>query len=230
MIPKHIKAVVFDAVGTLIHVDPSFEHIYAQTGRRFGSSLDEAIVRVRFRAAFAEQDRIDAAKNWITDEDRERQRWRDIVAAVFAEFDRNATDVCFEALFHRFGVPQAWRADVDAERVIREFAARGYRVALGSNFDRRLRDVVTVVPGYEIFETLQISSEIGWRKPSPRFFFQLAESLSLSPSQILFVGDDVANDYDPAIAVGMSARLIDPRRQHLTLGSDRIEGLADLLD
>ena len=89
--------------------------------------------------------------------------------------------------------------------------------------------VIAVVPGYEWFAFLHISSEIGRRQPSHDFFNHVADELRLLPEQILFVGDDRTNDYDPAIAIGMHARLIDARRQHLALREDRIDRLGDLL-
>ena len=226
MIPNHIQAVVFDAVGTLIHVEPSFDRIYAEVGRRFGSQLDDAAVRTRFLAAFAQQDQIDRANDWHTDEAREQERWRNIVAAVFD--DVVDAEACFDTLFQTFGTMAVWRADADAEAVLRYCTSRGLRVSLASNFDRRLRDVIAVVPGHESFAFLHISSEIGRRKPSPDFFTHVARDLDLPPEQILFVGDDRTNDYDPAIAIGMHARLIDARRQHLALGSNRIDRLGGL--
>ena len=37
MMNTMIKAIVYDAVGTLIHVQPAVSAIYAEVGRRFGS-------------------------------------------------------------------------------------------------------------------------------------------------------------------------------------------------
>src|SRR5438067_2160826 len=80
--PERIRAVAFDAVGTLIHPEPSAAEVYASIGRRFGSRLEVAEIRTRFRAAFAEQEVIDRASGWVTSEERERHRWQDIVARV----------------------------------------------------------------------------------------------------------------------------------------------------
>ena len=35
-----IQAIVYDAVGTLIHVQPAVSALYADVGQRFGSKLD----------------------------------------------------------------------------------------------------------------------------------------------------------------------------------------------
>jgi putative hydrolase of the HAD superfamily len=45
---------------------------------------------------------------------------------------------------------------------------------------------------------------------------------------ILFVGDDLSNDYDAASAVGMRAVLVDPGERHLGV-SNRIATLTEVL-
>lgn len=47
-----IRAVLFDAVGTLFHSDPPITRVYAEAGRRWGAGLDEAEVAARFAPAF----------------------------------------------------------------------------------------------------------------------------------------------------------------------------------
>ena len=52
MIPRGVRAVVFDAVGTVIHPDPPAAEVYVEVGRRFGSRLGMADIVGRFAAAF----------------------------------------------------------------------------------------------------------------------------------------------------------------------------------
>lgn len=220
-----IQAIVYDAVGTLIHVQPAVAAIYADVGRRFGSKLDADEIQRRFRNAFSLQDRLDEHAGWRTSETRERNRWRDIVAQVLD--DIADIDGCFAALFETFGKPDAWRCDRDAADVLASMHRRGIRQALASNFDRRLRDVIAPMPIARYLDPLVISSEIGWRKPAAEFFAHLGDSLQVRPEAILFVGDDLGNDYDAARSAGMRALLVDPRGKHLNI-SDRIERLADV--
>src|SRR5690606_20106058 len=51
--PERIRAVAFDAVGTLIHPDPPVAAIYEEISRRHGSRLTRDDVARRFRDAFA---------------------------------------------------------------------------------------------------------------------------------------------------------------------------------
>jgi putative hydrolase of the HAD superfamily len=201
-----IQAIAYDAVGTLIHVQPSVASIYADVGRRFGSRLDADEVGRRFRAAFARQDRLDQESGWRTSEARERERWRQIVAEVL---DDVSDPGCFAALFDTFARPDTWRYDADAEDVLAHFRGRGIRQAIASNFDRRLRGVIETMPIAPFLKSIVISSEIGWRKPAAEFFAYVAESLCLPADAILFVGDDRINDYDAALKAGMRAVLVE---------------------
>src|SRR5207249_1370969 len=75
-------AVVFDAVGTLIHPDPPAAEVYAAAGQRFGSRHAADAIRTRFRAAFAREEAVDHAAGHRTDDAREIRRWQAIVATV----------------------------------------------------------------------------------------------------------------------------------------------------
>jgi len=80
-----LRAVLFDAVGTLIRPEPSVATAYAQAGRRHGADLPEDEIGRRFRAALVRQDEIDRVRHaGRTDQEREIERWRGIVADVFA--------------------------------------------------------------------------------------------------------------------------------------------------
>ena len=225
---KIVQAIVYDAVGTLIHVQPSVASIYAEVGRRFGTRLENEIIRGRFQVAFSRQDRLDEQSSWRTSELRKRQRWRAIVAEVLD--DVADADGCFEALFTTFVQPAAWTCDPDADAVLAHWQRRGVRQALASNFDSRLSGVIAEMPALRELDTIIVSSAVGWRKPAPEFFQALADALELPPSAILYIGDDRCNDFDGARRAGMYALLLDPNGQHLALGQQRLERLTDLID
>ena len=68
-----VEAVFFDAVGTLIHPNPSAALAYAQIGKRHGSGLSAEVVRAAFTAAFAREEAADGAAGLQTSEEREVQ-------------------------------------------------------------------------------------------------------------------------------------------------------------
>lgn len=220
------QVIVYDAVGTVIHVKPSVASVYAEVGRRFGSQRSMGDVRARFAEAFRRQEQLDRSTGWRTDEAREMRRWREIVADVLD--DVRDPEACFEVLFQEFSKSEVWACDPEAAAVFAEFKRRGLTQALASNFDARLHGLVTALPPMRLLSPIVISSEVGWRKPAPQFFARLAAILGHSPREILYVGDDRTNDWEGARQAGMTARLLDPRRQHLDV-PERIDRLSELL-
>ena len=198
--------VFFDAVGTLIHPDPPAPLVYAAAGRRFGGRLAEATIAARFRAAFRRQEELDRAGNLRTDEAREVARWRAIVCEVLD--DISDTEMCFQELYAHFAQPGAWRCQPKSAAVLAALAERGHLLGIASNFDHRLRGLVENMPALRPVRDLVISSEIGWRKPAPEFFAAMCRHAGSTPEQILYVGDDLVNDYQGARDAGMRAVLL----------------------
>ena len=76
MSERRPRVIYFDAVGTLLHPEPSAAFVYASIGQRLGSQLEVKAIRQTFAAAFASQDLLDRAYGWKTSEQREIERWR----------------------------------------------------------------------------------------------------------------------------------------------------------
>ncbi|MEI7684541.1 MAG: HAD-IA family hydrolase [Planctomycetota bacterium] len=215
-----MRAVVFDAVGTLIHPQPKVSQIYADIGRRHGSKLDDATVARRFKAAFQRQDEIDRNNRWATSEERERSRWREIVADVF---DDVPFESCFDELYAHFARPQAWHVDAGAAKLIASLS--GCVVAMASNFDERLHGIVAGLPELSGVQHVIVSSEVGWRKPGREFFRAVESRLGVAAKEIAFVGDDPLNDGEGAAQAGMRSVLLGRDVRHLA----EIVGHASLL-
>jgi putative hydrolase of the HAD superfamily len=205
-VPPGMRAVFFDAVGTLINPEPIAPVVYAEAGQRYGSRLGVESITERFRAAFQREEVIDRANGWRTSEVREIARWRRIVGTVLDD----VVDAvgCFQELFDHFSRPESWRCDAALAVILPGLAARGYKLGIASNYDQRLRCVLSGLPALAPLDHLVISAEVGWRKPAPQFFAALCAQVHLHPQEILLIGNDPANDYDGARAAGLNAMLI----------------------
>lgn len=223
-----VRAVFFDAVGTLIHPDPGAVSVYADAARRRGVDLSPDLVRARLWAAYQAEEEVDRAAGWATSEAREEARWRRIVADTLPEVaDGNGL---FAELFGHFARPDAWRVDPDAAALFADLAGRGVVLGLGSNYDARL---LSVLAGHRALDPLPgrvvVSAAVGWRKPAREFFAEVERTAGVPAADILFVGDDLDNDYRGATAAGLRAVLLDPRDRHPDV-PDRITRLSGVLD
>jgi putative hydrolase of the HAD superfamily len=205
IITPEIRAVFFDAVGTLIEPDPPAVEVYHAVAVEQGIDIDAETIARRFRVAFEMEEYRDAACGWAVSERHERERWSRIVACVF---QGHPTDMLFARLWNHFMRPEAWCMIGGAEETLRGLSHLTLGVA--SNFDRRLHQVLDGIRQPITFLRRVISSEFGWRKPSPAFFVEVARSAGCEAKQIVFVGDRRDLDYEPASAAGMRAVLFDP--------------------
>lgn len=211
--PGRTRAVFFDAVGTLLHPDPPAPAAYAAAARRHGVDLPAGVLADRFRRAFHAEELLDRDAGWATDEGRELARWRRVVAATLPELAD--PEPCFRELWAYFATPAAWRADPAAAAVLGDLTGRGLAVGLGSNYDAR---VWPVLDGFPELAPLRgravVSAAVGARKPAAAFFAAVVRAAGCEPAEVLFVGDDLDNDFRGATAAGLRAVLVDPHGRH----------------
>lgn len=227
-VPPGVRAVFFDAVGTLLFPEPSAPVIYAETARRHGLTLSAAEVRARFIDAYRAQESADAATDWATSEARERERWRRIVTETLTGV--SDPEACYHSLYDHFAKPSAWKLADDAAAVLASLHNRGLVLGLGSNYDERLETVLAGFPDLDLLnDRVLISAAVGVRKPGAGFFHEAAHAGNCTVSEVLFVGDDLVNDYEGATGAGLPAVLFDPSNRHPHV-PHRVTRLAELLD
>mgnify|MGYP002623508917 CR=1 FL=1 len=193
-----IRGVVFDCVGTLLHPHPPVDEVYKEAGLRGGVVAPRAVVLMRRRNQLrleedAHRRSGDSLARSPTSPERERQRWRNVVCAVFPEI-LDEIEPVFERLWRHFAQPEHWRLAPGAAEVIEHLHRRGIVTAVASNFDERLRSVCAGHPPLAASMAIFSSAELGWSKPSPEFFAAVTEQLDLPPESLLMVGDDLTND------------------------------------
>ena len=226
LLPAGLRAVFFDAVGTLIFPRPPAHEVYAALARKQGVELDPRAVRERFLAAFRIEEQADRANDWRTSEARERRRWRTIVTSALAGLPD--PEAGFLELFEHFAQPASWEVNPDAVAVLAELGRRGLILGMGTNYDSRVERVVAGLPELSLIaERLVISAAVGFRKPAPEFFHEVLRVAGCSPSEALFIGDDLENDFDGARATGLHALLLDPKYEGKSSG--RIRSLREVL-
>lgn len=114
-----------------------------------------------------------------------------------------------------------------AER-LREIGKR-YPIAVISNADGRIEDVLRKCGIAECFRTITDSGLVGYEKPHPEIFRQALKSMDAAPEESLYVGDVYSVDYLGSTSAGMQAMLMDVPSAYRDKGVPRVESLAELL-
>lgn len=220
-----VRFVLFDAVGTLIYVQPSVAEVYWKVGNRHGSRLSVEEIGKRFAESFARyQDR------GATDEDHERQRWRSIVAEVLHDVSHEHNEP-FEELWELFAQPGQWSLFSDVPEVWGELQRRRITVGIASNFDSRLRRICQSLSPLMNATHCFVSSEIGFSKPHPEFYRRVERALGAKPAEILLVGDSLIHDVEGARTAGWQAIHLERHRVNLSapVDSRSMTSLTELL-
>jgi putative hydrolase of the HAD superfamily len=199
-----IRAIVFDAAGTLIHLPKGAPHHYAEVAARRGLKLDSSRLEQAFRTVWRTLSPPSVTRMPRPDDDR--NWWRTLVNEVLDRcgvspedsFDRAAY---FDELYAEFTIPGIWECYPEVTAVLEQLSDR-FTLGVVSNFDGRLRSVLDQLGLSTFFREVVISSEVGADKPHPWIFNETARRLALLPKQILHVGDDPEADWRGAASAG----------------------------
>ncbi len=63
-------------------------------------------------------------------------------------------------------------------------------MAVVSNFDTRLRDILEGLGVLDLFDAVVVSAEVGAEKPNPVIFEAACEQLGVRPEEAVHIGDD----------------------------------------
>ncbi len=199
---KDVRAVLFDAGGTLIHVD----------GERICRAAGVAFDGTAFRRAEAEAFAAVRALVLERPESRDAERiplYFDTLLSGLGLDDpasrrRAAGEVARE--HHRANL---WskRAEGSGE-TLDALRRRGYRIAVVSNADGRVRGLLEAAGLSPHLEFVVDSAEVGIEKPDPRIFHAATDRLGLAPAACAYVGDIYEIDVVGAERAGLAPILI----------------------
>jgi FMN phosphatase YigB (HAD superfamily) len=242
---RQFKAVVLDLFDTLVTWDPSRLPKLSWNGREFHSTAPWILETARKELGERFQPDEFIRTYFSVYEEINTERNRELVEITCEErFVRTLSRLGFDkagaigsrlARIHMSGVRSVTEAPAARVEAVRRIARR-YRLGLVSNFDdsETGHQIMSDTGVRELFDTIIISADVGWRKPNPLIFRRLLELLGLEPREILFVGDTPHDDVRGSKQLGMHAAWI--RRPGKEMAADIpppdfvIDDLAELPD
>ncbi|MHB8694741.1 MAG: HAD family hydrolase [Solirubrobacteraceae bacterium] len=225
------RALLLDALGTLVELPPPAPALRSELSRRFGvdAGLADAERAIVAEIAFYRA-RFDDARDLEALRELRRQCavvMRDALPAS-AALRSAGIDELVAALLGAL----RFRAYPDAAPALRAARERGLRIVVASNWDVALPEVLERIGLAQLVDGVVSSAMVGARKPAAAPFEAALALAGVGPSEALHVGDSVAEDVEGALAAGLSAALIvrsgDPPADVLPANVARIASLSEL--
>jgi putative hydrolase of the HAD superfamily len=217
------EVIFFDVGGTLVRLRRSVGEIYASLGKNYGQNWDPVALQGGFKAAWKEL--RPRAVGSIPSNGDDRIWWRQVVHRALAEVEISETfphDTYFQELYERFGDWVRWRTYPEVFPVLDGLKAKGYRLAIISNWDQRLVGMLEGMDLAPYFEKMFISAQLGFEKPQPEIYRMACDAMGVEPRKAWMVGDDQMNDDEAPRQAGLASYLVERPGRDLS-------GLLDVL-
>jgi len=220
-----ITTVLFDAGGTLVHLDYFFLH---KELRRVGIPVTCRAIR---RAEYAARREVDHRALGLS-QDSDETRRHPYFSALLAELDVEAATV--DQLLRRFETAHRqdnlWRVMMPSTpRILAELRNRGVRLGVVSNADGRIVSILRNCGIEQFFDVIIDSHHVGVEKPDPRIFHVALEQARTRAEQAIFVGDIYSIDVLGAQRAGLRPLLIDVLDCYKSVQCEKIRHLGELL-
>lgn len=226
-----IRAIFFDAAGTLIRPSRRVGESYAVVAEKYGIGVSPAALAERFRVCFeAAPPLAFPGANAATIGILERDWWKQLVWRIFEPWHPfEQFDDYFAELFEYFARAESWTLYPEVPETLSTLKARGLILDVISNFDSRLLKVLHGLGAAHWFEEIFISSRVGHAKPKPQIFKAALEKHDLSATSAVHVGDSETNDLQGAINAGLKGILVDRNSNNDSRYSPRVSSLKEIL-
>ncbi len=190
----HTRAVLLDALGTLVELDPPWPHL----AEALGAEPDERMVRA-----------VRAEMHYYREHSHEGKD-----EASLAELRGRCAGVLSRELGREVSMKTMmaairFRAYEDAGPALAGLRELGLRLVCVSNWDVSLPQVLERCGLSRALDGVVTSAQVGSRKPDPAIFRPALELARCSANEAVYVGDTPAEDVEGARAAGIRALLID---------------------
>lgn len=161
----------------------------------------------------------------------ERDGWGVLVRGLLAEAGLTDDAAVLAAVRRAHMEFNFWRRVPDGlAEALGRARARGLRLAVVSNSEGRVAELLARLELLPHFEVVVDSHLEGVQKPDPRIFARALARLGVAPERAVYAGDIPEVDVLGARAAGMAGVLIDPDARHAASEWPRVDSVARLID
>ena len=200
------QAILFDALGTLVELDDPIGRLTRALAGR-GVAADAGAVAAALRA---EIDHYRAEHHVAVDASSLAQLRRECAAVFASALGEPVAGLAPADLHDALLEGLRFRVFDDVRPVLAELRRRGVALAVVSNWDVSLHEVLAETGLTEHFAVVLTSAQERTAKPDPVMFQRALERLGgVPPNAAIHVGDDPVADAAGARAAGVEPRLLD---------------------
>jgi len=196
-------AILLDALGTLLALEPPAPRLRAELARRFGLEVSQR------QAALAIAAEIAYYRAHL-DEGRDRARLqalrRECARVLRAELP--AAGLELDPLLDALLASLRFTAFADVRPALVAARSRGQRLVAVSNWDVSLHGVLRSLELEPLLDGILTSAEAGARKPAPAIFEQALALAGVGPEAAVHVGDSLDEDVAGAREAGIEPVLV----------------------
>jgi putative hydrolase of the HAD superfamily len=218
------RAVLFDALGTLVELEPPWPLLRRTLANRHGITVSESEAKQAMLAemAYYRANHRDGADQSSLADLRRR------CALVLQERLPQTASVAIEDMTEALLDSLRFTPFPDAAPALAALRAAGMRLAVVSNWDCSLGGVLGELGLAGAVDTIVVSAEAGAPKPDAAIFLAALERLRRGPAEAVFVGDSLETDVLGARAAGLRALLLERNGATAAPGTDDVERVFSL--
>jgi putative hydrolase of the HAD superfamily len=204
---RRTRALLLDALGTLVALEPPAPQLRRELAQRFGIEVSEAqAVRALAAEIAYYRSHLDDGRD-ASSVAALRRRCAEALRAALPRSDALAA-VEIGELTGALLASLRFTAFPDAHPALEAARNRGRRLVVVSNWDVSLVEVLGRLELAALLDGIVTSAQVSARKPSPRIFGRALELAGVGADECLHVGDSIEEDIAGARAAGIAAILI----------------------
>ncbi|XP_073493935.1 haloacid dehalogenase-like hydrolase domain-containing protein 3 [Phyllobates terribilis] len=205
-----LKLLTWDVKDTLLRMRLPVGQQYQAEARSRGLQVESAALESSFQQVYGNYCRL--FPNYGRSQGMTSQQWwLDVVSQTFrltGVQDEKFLQPLSEKLYQDFSTAKYWEVLPGAREALIGCSELGLKMAVISNFDRRLEDILRQVELDGHFDFVLTSESAGVAKPDLGIFHKALKLGDVAPHHVAHVGDDFVNDYKAAREAGMFSFLL----------------------
>lgn len=195
-----IRALLLDALGTLVELEPPAPYLKDALGGISDADAERAIAaEMSYYRAHLQEGRDAESLAAL------RRRCAQVLRDALPQLDRRPD---LDGLVAVLLDSLHFRAFPDAPEALKAARARGLRLVVVSNWDCSLPDVLARVGLAPLLDGVVASAPAGARKPEAEIFERALSLAGVAPSEAMHLGDSPLEDVEGARAAGITPVLL----------------------